>query len=108
MSAVFIQRGTQIDHIPEKDVEAGSFVVIGTLVGVAERGIKAGELGAIAVTGVYRADKDNAAVTAGAKVYLDADKKITASAGTTPANVAVGVALEDAAADDTVVTVLLK
>ena len=108
MGAVFIQRGAQIDHVPTSDVDAGSFVVIGTLVGVAEREIKSGELGAISVSGVYRAEKDDEAITAGAKVYLDADKKVTASAGTTPANVAVGVALEAAGADDTTVLVLLK
>ncbi len=105
MSAIFIQRGAQLDYIPSDDVEQGDFITFGTVVGVAERPIKAGELGAISVFGVYQADKDDAEITAGAKVYLNSDGKITATAEN---NIPAGVAVEAAAAADATVKVLLK
>ena len=105
MSAIFIQRGAQLDYIPEADVEQGDFITFGAVVGVAERPIKAGELGAISVCGVYQADKDGSEITAGAKVYLDTDGKITA---TESGNIYAGIAVEAAGAADATVKVMLK
>ena len=53
MKARYVQRGESIDYIPEADVAAGDIIKIGSLVGVAKLDIKAGELGALAVVGVY-------------------------------------------------------
>ena len=53
MNARYVQRGDSIDYIPEADVAAGDIVKVGSLVGVAKLDIKAGELGALAVVGVY-------------------------------------------------------
>ena len=54
MDARYVQRGDAIDYTPMDDVAAGDIVVLaGKLVGVAKLDIKAGELGALALTGVY-------------------------------------------------------
>jgi predicted RecA/RadA family phage recombinase len=50
---IFIHDGDTIDHTPTADVAAGAVVVQGNLVGVAKQPIKAGELGALAVVGVF-------------------------------------------------------
>ena len=52
MNAVFRQRGDAVDYIPEADVSAGDVVVQNDLVGIAKLDIKAGERGALALTGV--------------------------------------------------------
>ena len=54
MKARYVQRGDAIDYTPMEDVAAGDVVVLsGKLVGVAKLDIKAGELGALALVGVY-------------------------------------------------------
>jgi predicted RecA/RadA family phage recombinase len=50
---IFIHDGDTIDYIPAADVAAGDVVVQGELVGIAKQPIKAGHLGALAVTGVF-------------------------------------------------------
>ena len=57
MKARYYQRGESIDYTPEADVAAGDVVRLGKLVGVAKLDIKAGELGALALTGVYEIAK---------------------------------------------------
>ena len=52
MNARYVQRGDAIDYIPDADVAAGDVVQLGRLVGVAKLDIKAGALGALALTGV--------------------------------------------------------
>ena len=51
--AIFVQNGDQIDHIPVADVAVGEVVVQSELVGVAQSAIPAGQVGSLAVTGVY-------------------------------------------------------
>ena len=58
MKARYVQRGDSIDYTPMEDVAAGDVVILsGKLVGVAKLDIKAGELGALAVVGVYEIAK---------------------------------------------------
>ena len=58
MDARYVQRGDAIDYTPTADVAAGDVVVLSNkLVGVAKLDIKAGELGALALTGVYEMAK---------------------------------------------------
>jgi len=90
MTAVFKQRGDAVDYIPPADVNAGDVVVQHDLVGIAKLDIKAGERGALAVTGVYsvpRVSGPGTAMEAGMKLYwLQVDKKATLDAddGSTP------------------------
>jgi predicted RecA/RadA family phage recombinase len=50
---IFIRDGDTIDHTPTTDIAAGDVVVQGKLVGVAKQPIKAGKLGALAVSGIF-------------------------------------------------------
>ena len=68
----YVQRGDILDYIPETDTPAGTPVKIGDLVGITKLDIKAGQLGAIALTGVYEAPKpDGEEIAAGAAVAYD-------------------------------------
>ena len=53
MTVIYKQRGDSIDYTPAANVAAGDVVVLNDLVGIAKLDIKAGELGALAVTGVF-------------------------------------------------------
>lgn len=71
MKARYVQRGESIDYTPETDVAAGDIVKVGALVGVAKLDIKAGELGALALTGVYEIATGGAEIAAGDAVSVD-------------------------------------
>ena len=75
MTTRFIHDGDTIDHTPSSAVSAGDVVVQTDLVGIAKQDIPAGELGSLAVTGVYdmpKATGTSTAMAAGAKVYWNA------------------------------------
>ena len=108
MQAQFIQDGSAVDYTPDTDVTSGSIVIIGDLVGITRRDIKANTLGAMAVEGIFDVPKDPGqavAFTAGQKVYVDANgEPLTAATG----NKYLGKAVADAAADDASVRVRLS
>ena len=83
MTATFIHRGDAIDYTPVAAVSAGDVVVQNDLIGVAKLDIAAGVLGALHVSGVFdfpKATGTNTAITAGAKVYWDAENEIAVDA----------------------------
>jgi len=104
MSATYVQTGDTIDYTPAADVSAGDVVVQGTLVGVALRNIAANTLGALAVRGVFDFDKEEVAISAGEDVYYDTDSGL---AFTSAVGTYLGKCVQDAAADDGTVRVLL-
>jgi predicted RecA/RadA family phage recombinase len=53
MDARYVQSGDSIDFRPDRDVAAGELVVVGRLVGVSKLDVKAGELGSIALEGLF-------------------------------------------------------
>ena len=68
----YVQRGDILDYTPKTDTPAGTPVKIGDLVGITKLDIKAGQLGAIALTGVYEAPKpEGEEIAAGAAVAYD-------------------------------------
>jgi predicted RecA/RadA family phage recombinase len=68
----YVQRGDILDYTPETDTPAGIPVKIGDIVGITKLDIKAGQLGAIALTGVYEAPKpEGEEIAAGAAVAYD-------------------------------------
>ena len=85
MLAKYIQRGHEIDFIPEADVAAGDVVIIGDLVGIAKLDIKAGTLGSLALVGVFdipKATGEGTAIAVGAIVFWDAENsQITTTGG---------------------------
>ena len=104
MNATYVQKGEYIDYIPPADVNAGDVVVRGRLAGVAKLDIKAGELGALATSGVYDVLKGGEAFAAGDRVFWDeADGKAAAEGG-----VMLGVCVRDADASDATVRVILR
>ena len=70
--AQFVHDGNAVDYTPGADVSAGDVVVQGDLVGIAKLDITSGQLGALAVTGVFDVAKGSAVFTAGQSVYWDA------------------------------------
>ena len=106
--AQFNQQGDAIDYVPSVDTAAGAVVVQGDLIGVTKRPIKAGELGALALTGLYEMAKATGAgtdVTMGTILYWDeAAQQVTKTA---TGNKEFGKAVADASEDDTAVRVRL-
>ena len=84
MDARYVQRGDAIDHTPMADVAAGDIVVLANkVVGVAKLDIKAGELGALALTGVYEMTKAaGVAFALGSEVAWDRTNKKAVAPGT--------------------------
>ncbi len=80
MMAKYVQRGDSVDYTPEADVDAGTVVVIGpNLIGISKLDIKAGELGALALVGVYdlpKATGTGADISRGVNIYWDNALKI--------------------------------
>jgi predicted RecA/RadA family phage recombinase len=108
MQAQFIQDGSAVDLTPEIDIAVGSIVIVGDLVGITKRDLKAGVLGSIAVEGIFDVPKDPSqavAFTAGQKVYVDTDgEPLTTATG----NKYLGKAVQAAAADSDSVRVRLS
>jgi len=104
MVAESVQDGNSVDYTPAADVAAGDVVVLGELVGVAPRPIKAGENGSLAVVGIFAFPKTVGAgsgLAFGVKVYWDAVAKVvTATVG---ANKYVGKTVQAAADSDAAV-----
>lgn len=109
--APFVHDGDAIDFTPEANTAAGTVVVQGDLVGVTKRDIKANELGALAVTGVFDLAKpagSGVTFAAGAKVYFDDAADLAAATDGDGANRFVGKAVKPAADADTTVRVRLS
>jgi len=104
-------RGEAVDYTPVGDVDAGTPIEIAGVVGVALLDIAAGAKGALALDGHFKGAKAEVAISAGDVVGWDADGDPyggTAGSGAyTNAEAdwdfAVGVALYDAAATDSLV-----
>ena len=108
MDARYVQRGDAIDHTPMADVAAGDVVVLANkLVGVAKLDIKAGELGALALTGVYEMTKNaGVAFAVGMEVAWDAANRKAVAAGAS-GSVKIGHAVALTSAVETTVFVRL-
>lgn len=113
--ATVVQAGRTIDYTPGSDIDAGEVVKIGdSLAGFATRPIDSGDLGALMVEGVADVVKKQAAISAGAKVFWDADgDPYGGTAGTGCAtwvqgdgDVRIGLAIAAAEATDETVRVL--
>ena len=109
--AVFMQAGDAIDYTPASDVAPGEVIVQGDLVAIAKQEIKAGTLGALAVTGVFDVAKaSGAAVTfsAGEAAYWDDAAKLAVTTDGAGTNKLLGKATAAAADEDATVRVRLS
>lgn len=110
-TAIFIHEGKAIDYTPGADVSAGDVVVQGDLVGIAKLDIASGNLGALAVTGVFDVPKTagvGEAIGAGAKVYWDVADGVAKTDDESGANKYLGKTVAAAGDDDTKVAVRLS
>jgi predicted RecA/RadA family phage recombinase len=104
-----VHAGNAIDFVPAADVAAGDVVVLGELVGVSPRPLKAGENGSLAVAGVFDCAKAVGAgsgIAVGTKVYWDAVAKVATT--TVGANKYLGKTVLAAADADATVRVRLS
>lgn len=110
MDARYVQRGDAIDYTPTADVAAGDVVVLSNkLVGVAKLDIKAGELGALALTGVYEMAKaTGVAFAAGGDVSWDRATRRAVAPGTAGSGRLGHVVAAADAADQTVLVRLCQ
>ena len=111
MAVKFVQRGDAVDYTPDADVASGDVVVQGDLVGVAKLDIKAGVLGALAVSGVFDFPKDTGsatAIAAGAKVYWDAVNEVATTDADGGTNKLIGKVVAAAGDDDETVRVRMS
>ena len=112
MLATYVQEGNQIDFVPDDDVAAGDVLVLGDLVAVAWRAIKAGELGSLVVgDAVFDLPKTAGAGTAipfGSRVFWDEADEVAKTDDETGANKYLGKTAKAAGDDDTAVRVRLS
>lgn len=105
----FVHKGDTIDYTPTADVAVGDVVVLGELVGVANRNIPANTRGGLAVTGVFdfpKASGTSTAITVGSNVYWDATNKQATTTSTN--NKLIGKTVLAAADADATVRVRLS
>ena len=103
MEARFIHDGKSIDFLSNVNIPAGTVIVRDALIGITKLDVEANRLGALHVVGVYDIEKANVAIPLGSRVYWDATaKKAVLTEGTNPR---LGIAILDAAVDDSVVRV---
>jgi predicted RecA/RadA family phage recombinase len=112
MQSVQVQGpGNQIDYTPTADVAAGEVVVVGELIGVAERPIAANTAGTLTIAGVRDFAKPTTAgsasgMTFGAKIYWDDTNNVATVTAT--GNKQIGKIVKTAADGDATVRCLLS
>ena len=105
MSARYVQKGESIDYRPETDVRAKTIVPFPGFVGITRLDIRAGELGALAVTGVFESPKADEAIDVGDPGYWDEANEVATKQKT---DVYLGVAVYNAQASSEFVYFLLN
>lgn len=105
MDARYIQRGESLDVVPERDIAAGEIMITGSLAGIARLPIRCGELGSLALSGVFDVVKPaRCAFSTGSLVFWDAARRSAVTAGGIP----LGLAAQRAGLDDGKVRVILN
>jgi len=113
--ATYVAPGKMVDYTPASDVDAGDVVIQSSMVGVANTAIDSGDLGAIAVEGVFDFAQVAAIVAAGTPMYWDTDGSPYggtvsngAATATSTGNTFIGLALEASTATDSTVRLVLN
>jgi predicted RecA/RadA family phage recombinase len=109
MTAIYIQDGDAIDHLPVAALPAGSVVVQGHLVGITPRPIPGGGIGALQVEGVFDLPIVPGPIAGiGDQVFWDPTVGVATLDGTVAGVVYCGVAVLPLAATDAIIRVLLN
>ena len=105
--AIYVQDGKYIDHTPGGALASGDVVVQGDLVAVAFRPLAAGEVGALAVDGIFDFNKNTGvAYTVGQILYWDDTNNVVTATAT--GNKQIGKVTRAAASADTSVRMRLS
>ena len=110
-TARFIQDGKSIDYTPGAEVAAGDVVVQGDLLGIAKLDIAAGQLGALAVMGVFdvpKATGEGTDIAVGAKLYWNAADNRAEKTDGSGAHKTLGKAVRSALTTDATVRIRLE
>ncbi len=111
-TAIRIHDADILDHMPAADLPVGAVVVLADRIGITQRPIPAGYLGALALSGVYEVDGIGGEAGAlGAPVFWNAGTQraaITAPATGDTAWVRMGILAKAIATTDTRVRVLIN
>ena len=105
MIARYVQKGEAIDYRPSENVPAGTIVPFAGFVGITRLDIRAGELGALAVSGVFETPKADEAIDVGDPVYWDEANEVATKQKT---DVYLGTAIYNAQASSEFVYYLLN
>ena len=105
MSARYVQKGENIDFRPTENVKAGTIFPFNGFVGITRLDIRAGELGALAVSGVFESPKADEAIDVGDPVYWDEANEVATKEKT---DIYLGVAVYNAQASSEFVYFLLN
>ncbi|MCG8521906.1 MAG: DUF2190 family protein [Pseudomonadales bacterium] len=111
MKTRFIHNGDAIDYTPGEDTPAGTVVVVGELVGVAKVDIKAGELGALHVRGVFdfpKATGGGSGSGMGINIFWDESEQLATQDADSGTNKLLGKAIAAAADSDVIVRVRMS
>ena len=109
MTAIYIQDGDAVDHVPATALPAGSIVVQGKLVGVSPRPIPAGSTGGLLVEGVFDLPiAPGTAADTGTLVFWNPATALAGFDGAVPGVAYCGVTIKPVAADDIAARVLLN
>ena len=105
MIARYVQKGENIDFRPTENVKAGTIFPFNGFVGITRLDIRAGELGALAVSGVFETPKADEAIDVGDPVYWDEANEVATKQRT---DVYLGTAIYNAQASSEFVYYLLN
>jgi len=109
MATTFVHEGAAIDYTPVADTPAGTVVLQTDLVGVTSVPLKAGQLGSLAVQGVFDFPKATGVGTgnpAGGLAYWDNTNKVATK--TSAGNKLIGKVVKAAADADTVMRIRMS
>ena len=107
----FVHEGAAIDYTPGADTPAGTVVVQADLVGITRIDLKGGQLGSLAVTGVFdfaKAGGVGSAIPAGTLTYWDATNSVATKNAAAGVNKLIGKAVKTTVDADAVVRVRLQ
>jgi len=107
----FVHEGAAIDYTPGADATAGTVVVQADLVGITRVDLKAGQLGSLAVTGVFdfpKAGGVGSAIPVGTLTYWDATNTVATKNAAAGVNKLIGKAVKTTVDADAIVRVRLQ
>lgn len=106
MNATFVQRGEAVDFTSSRNLEAGEILRFGALLGVVKTTVKAGELGALHLGGIYDVEKSAGAIAAGSRVFWNETEKLATA--DSPGNFFLGVAAAHSSENAAKVRIILN